>query len=160
MDFDQSFITASSQETARVGEELGNLLRKKVKGKWQKGIEKMRATVICLYGELGSGKTTFAQGFARGLEITTRLLSPTFIIVRRYPMPHNPGFLYHIDLYRVAGEKDLLGLGLPEILTDPDSVVLVEWAKKLGSLSPRRRIDVHFSTKDDESHEMLLEDIK
>ncbi|MBI3342971.1 tRNA (adenosine(37)-N6)-threonylcarbamoyltransferase complex ATPase subunit type 1 TsaE, partial [Candidatus Gottesmanbacteria bacterium] len=106
------------------------------------------------------GKTTFAQGFARGLGITTRLLSPTFIIVRRYPMPHDPGFLYHIDLYRVAGEKALIRLGLPEILVDPDSVVLVEWAEKLGSLSPRRRIDVHFSTKDDESHEVLVEDIK
>ncbi len=140
MDFNQQFTTTSPQETARIGQELGNCVR-------EKGIH-----VACLYGELGSGKTTFAQGFAKGFGITTRLLSPTFIIVRRYTIPQSTGFLYHIDLYRIEGKKDLLGLGLPEILADPDSLVLVEWAGKLTGLLPKERIDVRFSVFEDGKH--------
>lgn len=142
MDFDHPFITASPQKTTHIGQELGNRVR-------EKGIH-----VVCLYGELGSGKTTFAQGFAKGLGITTRLLSPTFIIVRRYPVPRQTGFLYHIDLYRIEGEKDLLGLGLQEILVDSNSVVLVEWAEKMGDLLPQPRIDVYFEVLEDGKHKI------
>lgn len=142
MDFNHPFITASPQETARIGQELGNCVR-------EKGIR-----IVCLYGELGSGKTTFAQGFAKALGVTTRLLSPTFIIVRRYPIPKQTGFLYHIDLYRMEGEKDLLGLGLQEILADPDSIVLVEWAEKMGDLLPKHRIDVYFEVLEDEKRKI------
>lgn len=137
-------VTAGPRETARLGEELGD---------W---VGEIGARVICLYGELGSGKTTFAQGFAKAFEVTSRLLSPTFIIVRRYPVPKNPGFLYHIDLYRVAGQKDLLGLGLSEILADPSSVVLIEWAEKLGSLRPKERIDVRLTVAEDGKHSILI----
>lgn len=150
---DRTIITQSPQETARVGEELGNRLRKKVNGKREKG--RGGAVVICLYGELGSGKTTFAQGFARGLGITSRLLSPTFIIVRRYQLPKTIGFLYHIDLYRVT-EKDLTGLGLSEIFSDCNSYVLIEWAEKLGNCMPKERIDVRFKTLEDGRHVLTI----
>ncbi len=140
MDIYQPITTTSPQETARIGQEFGNCVR-------EKGIR-----VVCLYGELGSGKTTFVQGFAKGLGIATRLLSPTFIIVRRYQIPDNSGFLYHLDLYRMEGEKDLLGLGLPEILADSNSVVLIEWAEKLGELLPKNRVDVRFSVFEDGKH--------
>lgn len=142
MDFNHPFITASPQETARIGQEFGNYIR-------EKGIH-----VVCLYGQLGSGKTTFAGGFARRFGITTRLLSPTFIIVRRYPIPRQTGFLYHIDLYRMEDENDLLGLGLREILADPDSVVLIEWAEKMGELLPQPRIDVYFEVLEDGTHKI------
>lgn len=112
--------------------------------------------VICLYGELGSGKTTFAQGVAKAIGITSRLLSPTFIIVRRYSLPQRAGFLYHLDLYRIEGEKDLLGLGIQEILADPSSVVLIEWAEKLGSLLPKERVDVRFSVLEDGKHHLSI----
>ncbi len=144
MDFNQQFTTTSPQETARIGQELGNWVR-------EKGIH-----VVCLYGELGSGKTTFVQGFVKAFGITSRLLSPTFIIVRRYQLGKLNGFLYHIDLYRVGGKKDLLGLGLPEILADPDSLVLVEWAEKLTGLLPKERIDVRFSVFEDGKHHVSI----
>ena len=144
MDFDRKMVTTSPQETARIGQEFGNYVR-------EKGIH-----VVCLYGELGSGKTTFAQGFAKGLGITTRLLSPTFIIVRRYPIPKQTGFLYHIDLYRIEGEKALLGLGIPEILAGPDSLVLVEWAEKLAGLLPKERTDIRFSVFEDRKHHVSI----
>lgn len=144
MDFNHPFITASPQETARIGQELGYWVR-------EKGIR-----AVCLYGELGSGKTTFVQGFAKALCVTVRLLSPTFIIVRRYQRHDNSGFLYHLDLYRMESAKDLSGLGLQEILADPDSIVLIEWAEKLGSLLPKKRIDVRFIVAEDGKHSILI----
>ncbi len=143
MVYDRPIFTQSAAETEGIGQELAHTLL--VAG--EKGSGGPRT--ICLYGELGSGKTTFVRGFARGLGIATRLLSPTFIIVRRYPIAKQSGFLHHIDLYRIAGEKELIELGLPETLADPDSLVLVEWAEKMGNLLPEHRIDVHFKVFED-----------
>ncbi len=103
------------------------------------------AAIICLYGELGSGKTTFAQGFAKGLGIGSRLLSPTFIIVRRYQIPKSSKFFYHIDLYRIQTKEELEGLGLREIFAEPSATIIIEWADRLEKLLPKKRIDVYFS---------------
>lgn len=100
--------------------------------------------ILCLYGELGSGKTTFTQGFAKGLGLSSRLLSPTFIIVRRYLLPATQSFFYHVDLYRTKSEQDIKGLGLTEILSDPSAIVLIEWAERLGTFLPKNRTDVAF----------------
>lgn len=139
MDFPYKTITKSAEASAGVGEEIGNTLRP--------------PAVLCLYGELGSGKTTFAQGLARGLGITTRLLSPTFIIVRRYQIPKSVGFLYHLDLYRVE-EADLGNLGIADILSDFHSIVVIEWAEKLGAWMPKKRLDIKFSVLSDGGHEI------
>jgi tRNA threonylcarbamoyladenosine biosynthesis protein TsaE len=114
--------------------------------------------MLCLYGHLGSGKTTFTQGFARGLGITSRLLSPTFIIVRRYQIPHRKNYLYHVDLYRLHIVSELEGVGLPEIFSDLASYTVVEWAERLGGLMPRKRIDIRFSTAQDDSHVITIEE--
>lgn len=144
MDFNQLFITTSPRETARIGQKLGNWVR-------EKGIR-----VVCLYGELGSGKTTFTRGFAKGLGITTRLLSPTFIIVRRYSLTERVGFLYHLDLYRLESMQGLRELGLLEILTDKNSIILIEWADKLGDFLPKERIDIQFSVTEDGKHHISV----
>ena len=112
--------------------------------------------VICLYGELGSGKTTFVQGFAKALGVTARLLSPTFIIVRRYQIPDKQEVLYHLDLYRTDSLKEVEGVGLAEILSDPHAYVLIEWADKLGSLMPKKRLEVHCRVEDDAAHVLSL----
>ena len=144
MDINHPFITASPQETARIGQEFGNYVREK------------GSHVVCLYGDLGSGKTTFVQGVGKALGIGSRLLSPTFFIVRRYTIPQSIGFLYHIDLYRIADEKELTDLGIPEILRDPDSIVCFEWAEKLGRLLPKERIDVRLSVLKDGKHHVSI----
>lgn len=108
--------------------------------------------VICLYGELGSGKTTFVQGFAQALGITSRLLSPTFIIVRRYQIPKKQETLYHLDLYRTDSVKEIEGIGLTEILSDSRAYVLIEWADKLGSHIPKNRLEVHCRVEDEGVH--------
>jgi len=146
MDFHNKIITTKPEETARVGEELARYLG-----------ERGGPRMVCLYGQLGSGKTTFTQGFARGLGITSRLLSPTFIIVRRYQVPKQETFLYHVDLYRLQTTPEMEGIGLPEIFADLASYTVVEWAERLAGLMPRKRIDIHFTTAQDDSHGMRIE---
>jgi len=131
-------ITHSSSETEKLGEKLA----KKVK-KIKKGV------VIALYGELGSGKTTFVKGLAKGLGIKKRIISPTFIFIREYSLvarntKHVTRNFYHIDLYRINEAKDARGLGLEEILVDPQNVVTIEWAEKIKNLLPKKRIDIFF----------------
>lgn len=114
-------------------------------------------TVVCLYGELGSGKTTFTQGFAKELGIATRLLSPTFIIVRRYQLPTPFSYFYHIDLYRMQGNVDVEGLGIADILLDTStSFVAIEWAEKLGDKLPENRVDIWFKALNDGRHEITI----
>ena len=139
MDSNREIITENAEGTAEVGRQLA--------GEHPK--------VVCLYGELGSGKTTFAQGFAKGLGITRRLLSPTFIIVRRYDLPEN-SLLYHVDLYRLNSTDEMEKLGLSEMFAGPDAFVVIEWAERLGDLLPEDRIDIHFSVLDDGKHKITI----
>lgn len=105
---------------------------------------------LCLYGELGSGKTTFVQGFARGLGIKQRIISPTFIIIRQYKVsPSRRNAFYHIDLYRIESPQDFEGLGLEEILNDSGNIVAIEWAERMGELLPKDRIDIEFEYADE-----------
>lgn len=151
-------ITTRPEETAKIGETLARDLKGQETLRLRSGQagEHAGAIIVCLYGELGSGKTTFASGFAKGLGIASRLLSPTFIIVRRYQVPNTSGFLYHLDLYRVGGEKDLQGLGISEILADTGSYVLIEWAEKMEKLLPKECLDVHFRVLQDGTHEITI----
>jgi tRNA threonylcarbamoyladenosine biosynthesis protein TsaE len=149
MDNNTSITTKNAQETQRVAARLAATLKK------EKGSTTF-PTVVCLYGDLGSGKTTFVQGFARGLGIQHRLLSPTFIIVRRYQISQSTSLLYHVDLYRTKTSYDIENLGFSEILEDLRGYVLIEWAEKLGSLLPQKRRDIHFVTNPDDTHTIIM----
>jgi len=149
MDNTISITTENAEGTGEFARQVADTLDR------EKG-NRNKAAVICLYGDLGSGKTTFAQGFARALGITTRLLSPTFIIVRRYHIPSSDALLYHVDLYRTKTSYDLTNLGIGEILEDPQNYVLIEWAEKLGSELPQKRIDIHFVTNGDDTHTIIM----
>jgi len=88
--------------------------------------------VVLLSGDLGSGKSVFVRGMARGLGIKSRILSPTFVLLRRYPCPSYPTFtLYHYDLYRISGNTDAVTKEIAEIMEDPHAIVAVEWAERL-----------------------------
>lgn len=149
MDFHNNIITKSARETARAGEELAQHL-----------VKRGGPHILCLYGQLGSGKTTFTRGIARGLGIPTRLLSPTFIIVRRYQIPRKEFFLYHVDVYRLQKTSEMEGIGLPEIFADLASYTVVEWAERLGELLPAHRIDIHFTTAQDDTHGITIKSTK
>jgi len=111
--------------------------------------------IICLYGDLGSGKTTFVQGLAKGLGIKNRIISPTFIIARHYKI--NDLVFYHIDLYRTETLHDFLSIGLDEILEDNLNIVAIEWAEKMKDMLPKKRIDIRLNVVDDNQRELVIE---
>lgn len=99
------------------------------------------------------------QGLAKGLGITGRLLSPTFIIVRRYDVPDTLLYLYHMDAYRMKSESDVEGVGFTEMLAHPQALVIVEWPERLGRLLPKHRLDIHFETLADDDHHIDIQNI-
>jgi tRNA threonylcarbamoyladenosine biosynthesis protein TsaE len=126
-------FTKSATETAKFGQKIANNL---------KGGE-----VLCLYGGLGSGKTTFIQGLAESLGVRKRVLSPTFIIMREYQIrgrKRKVERFYHIDLYRIKNKEDVEVLGLEEIWSNPENIVAIEWAEKIKEILPKKRIDIYF----------------
>lgn len=114
--------------------------------------------VVALHGDLGSGKTTFVQGFAEGLGITKKIISPTFIIMRTYELKDHQTkkFFYHVDLYRIESIHDVEGLGLLEIMNDPDNIVVIEWPEKIENSLPKDRKDVFFTYIGEDKREILI----
>jgi len=99
------------------------------------------AAVIALEGELGAGKTTFVQGFAHALGVTDVVRSPTFLLMKKYPLKKRN--LYHIDCYRLNSSKDLIALEIDSILKDSKNIVLIEWSERAADILPRERITIH-----------------
>ena len=98
--------------------------------------EKFANMVICLDGELGSGKTVFTKAFAQAMEVTDAVTSPTFTIIKEYEgdIP-----LYHMDVYRLEGNTD--GVGIEEYF-NAGGVVIIEWASTIKDILPSERLDV------------------
>ena len=138
----KEYLTKSPGETKKLGEALARtLLRNRSKD---------RATVVGLRGDLGGGKTTFLQGFIKGLGKKAKILSPTFIIMRR------AGNFYHIDCYRIKGPKDLLALGFKKILAGPKNIVAIEWADVVKKIMPRHAVWVDFKFVDKNKRRIVI----
>lgn len=145
------FIAKNASQTKKLGEELAKKILRSLISRRQLG-----ALVLALEGELGSGKTTFLQGFARGLGVKGKILSPTFIIVRKLqitnhklqtiPNAQNYKFktFYHIDCYRLKKSKELLGLGFKKIIADLQNIVAVEWADRVKKILPKKVVWLKF----------------
>ena len=103
------------------------------------------ALVAGLYGELGSGKTTFVQDVAKIFGIKEFVTSPTFVIEKIYDIKH-PNFkrLVHIDAYRLESGKELLVLGWEDILKDEKNLILIEWPEKVMEILPKNHAKVSF----------------
>lgn len=141
-------ITKSAEETQKFGEKMAtDLIRDQISD-----VGHPKATVVALMGTLGSGKTTFSQGFGKGLGIKKRIISPTFILMRKYNIPPSTGHrtlitnFYHIDLYRLGEgvETEAQNLGLFEIWKNPKNIVLIEWADKIENILPEKVIRIKF----------------
>ena len=131
------FLSHSAKETKDFAKNLARqILLKSPKEKY--------AFVLGLEGELGAGKTSFVQGFAKGLGVKEKVLSPTFLIMRKYQIP-NTRYLYHVDCYRLKGAQELLALGWKAIVADPRNIVVVEWADKVKSIIPKDALWLTFS---------------
>jgi tRNA threonylcarbamoyladenosine biosynthesis protein TsaE len=130
--------THSVAETQSVGQILGATLK--------------QASIIALNGDLGSGKTAFVQGFAKGLEVSEKyyITSPTFTLINEYPGRQR---LIHIDLYRIEYISELEEIGLDEVLYQ-DAVIAIEWADKLPDGTLPNHLAFQFKIISDESRQI------
>lgn len=130
----RSYNTSSAEETQALAAKLVPL--------WGPG------TVVCLHGDLGLGKTCFAQGVARALGIRRPVGSPTFTLINEYraPLP-----LAHVDLYRIRGTADAFSLGLDDYFDHYPGIVLVEWAERAADIIPATAWHLEFSAPPDAS---------
>lgn len=150
----KKFITQSNKETQKLGELLAKEIRNGI--------------VVCLSGNLGSGKTTFTQGLLKGLKIKGPYTSPTFVIMKHYHVTHNTKHgikkglrvpcsmfhdIYHIDAYRV-GSKDILDLGWKEIISDSKNIIIIEWAERVKKIIPKNAIWIKLKWLDENKREI------
>ncbi len=112
--------------------------------------EKFENMIICLDGELGSGKTVFTKGIAHALGIEENITSPTFTIIKEYDSGEMP--LYHIDVYRLDGNTD--GVGIEEYY-NKGGIVIIEWAKTIKDILPEERLEIKIKVID-ENRRMLV----
>lgn len=114
------------------------------------------ATVVGLYGNLGSGKTTFVQCVAEVLGVTERLTSPTFVIMKSYKLStFNFQLLTHVDAYRLKSGEELKKLGLENLLADPTNFILIEWADNVAEVLPKDHQKLHFEFVDETSRKIF-----
>ena len=123
-------ISSSQEDTKKIGRAIGKLLT--------------AGDVVCLYGDLGSGKTCLAQGIIKGLDVAEDkyLRSPTFTLINQYKgrMP-----ACHLDLYRLDNINEIEDIGIEEHIHG-DEVVIIEWAERMERLLPEKSIDIHISS--------------
>jgi tRNA threonylcarbamoyladenosine biosynthesis protein TsaE len=118
------FLSHSPEQTVRLGVRLGELIHP--------------GNVICMAGDLGTGKTTLAQGVARGWGSLDQVTSPTFLLINEYRRA-DASRLYHFDAFRLHGTEEAIQLGLLEILED-GGPLLIEWPERVADILPEERL--------------------
>lgn len=144
---DKLYTTKSFEETQKLGEDFAIQLCLR-----QAKESRKTAVVIGLSGNLGGGKTTFLQGFAKELGIKEKILSPTFVVQKRF------GNFYHIDCYRLKNYEDILELGWKEIIKNPKNIVAVEWPEIIKKVLPKNTIFIEFKFIDEQTRELTIRD--
>ena len=113
-----------------------------------------KGSVVALNGDMGSGKTTFSQGFAKGLGVEQHVGSPTFKLVSEYS--GSTMKLYHVDCYRLDSSEEFLNLGGENLLLPHDGITLIEWANLIEELLPLDSIEIKFFRFKDNKTKRLL----
>ena len=113
--------------------------------------EKFPGMIICLDGELGSGKTVFVKGFAKSLGIEENITSPTFNIVKEYQVGEMP--LYHMDVYRLESSDDSIGFN---DYFNSNGISIIEWSELIEDLLPEERLDIKFKVIDEDTRVIKL----
>lgn len=113
--------------------------------------EKFPNMVICLQGDLGSGKTVFTKGFAEALEVEEEITSPTFNIIKEYDSGELP--LYHMDVYRLDGKVD--DLGIEEYYTR-GGITIIEWADMIPDYLPEKRLDIKIKNSSEDENKRTI----
>lgn len=148
--------TNSSGQTKKFAGLLASAIASEEKPCLPAGRNLKNALVLALSGDLGSGKTTFIQGFLRGLGVRRKITSPTFVITKSYKLKTKSYKLgYHIDCYRIKKSKELLDLGLKEILNNLENIVLIEWPERIKKILPKDLIWIKFEYGEKENERVL-----
>ena len=133
-------VSHSAAQTQRFGARLGELAH--------------AGDLICLEGDLGSGKTCFVQGLGRGLGIPAAIHSPTFILANEHRGGRLP--LFHLDVYRMSGVEEAIGIGLDDYISG-EGVCVIEWAEKIRHVLPMDWMWVAFRHVDTNKRGLLME---
>ncbi|OGY66112.1 MAG: tRNA (adenosine(37)-N6)-threonylcarbamoyltransferase complex ATPase subunit type 1 TsaE [Candidatus Harrisonbacteria bacterium RIFCSPLOWO2_01_FULL_40_28] len=121
-------VLASKKATQEIAQKIARKLLNE---------KREHAILIALQGELGAGKTTFVQSFLKACGVRRRITSPTFLIMRRYPLVHEYySDVYHLDLYRITFSRELDVFKLPAIFENRHNIILMEWADKIKDIVP------------------------
>lgn len=144
----------SPKETQKAGKKVVTKVLSKKTSK--------KAVVLALEGELGAGKTEFTKGFAKALGIKNHITSPTFVLMKPYKFPSTKlrtssgGTLYHIDAYRLKDHHDLEVLGVPELIKQPDNILLIEWSNRVKKILPKKYIKIHIDHIDSKTRKIQI----
>ena len=134
---DYKFTSRSEQDTMELAENIES--------------EKFPGMIICLDGELGSGKTVFVKGFAKSLGIEDNITSPTFNIVKEYNSGEIP--LYHMDVYRLEDTDEDIGF---DDYFSSDAISIIEWSDLIADSLPDERLDIKFKLIDENTRVLVL----
>lgn len=139
----------SAAQTKKIGELLAKEILAEVPGK--------TAKILALRGNLGGGKTTFLQGFAKGLGLKQRILSPTFIILKSFELrTSNFERFFHIDCYRIKKQKEILDLDFNKIISNPKNIIAIEWADLIKKILPPNTIFIDFELIDMSKRKIII----
>ncbi|MCX6719562.1 MAG: tRNA (adenosine(37)-N6)-threonylcarbamoyltransferase complex ATPase subunit type 1 TsaE [Candidatus Staskawiczbacteria bacterium] len=146
------YTTKNFKDTQELGEKIALRLRS-----GQAKENRKSAVVLALRGNLGGGKTTFLQGFAKGLGIKENITSPTFVIQKKFEI-RNSKFetFYHLDCYRLNKPEEILELDYKNIIKNPKNIVAIEWPEKIEKLLPKDTIEITFKFIDENNREINL----
>ncbi len=141
--------TTSTKET----QELAHKLAHKIKP----------GDVLALYGDLGSGKTTFTSYLVSALGIESRVQSPSFVIIRKYDRTgantKDIKTVYHIDLYRLTKKGELEDLGLEELFAEENAISIIEWPELAQDLLPKGAMTMKFKYLDENIRSINVQDL-
>ena len=149
----ETYRSFSSEETKKLGCDIARELASRKSG----------AAVFALQGDLGAGKTTFTQGFLKGLGSKKRATSPTFVLMRRHRIGSGARGvasnkfknLFHIDAYRLKKPEHMASLELDVILNEPENIILIEWPEQAKKFLPKHTTWIKFKYGKKESERMI-----
>ncbi len=141
----KKIITYSAAETKKLGIALARSLK--------------QGCVIALIGNLGAGKTVLTKGIAKGLKVNHVIQSPTFVLMKVYPLKHKTlSALVHVDCYRVSSPQELHTIGLEDYIQDSSAVVVIEWADKMRSALPKQRMTMTIVSRKEKGRVITIDD--
>ena len=132
-------ITVSTGETKEFATEIATKLK--------------LGNVVALYGDLGSGKTTFTRYLVEALGSKSRVQSPTFVVARRY------GNINHVDLYRLTTEQEALDIGIEEMILDKNAITIIEWPEVIENIIPEKAIKIYFEYIDENTRKINVQNL-